>query len=89
MLPPRLQTSKHDLRFVPSSVITVTEYCSPLSIFPALMDRDFMYPALLLKVKSPVNFVLPYWSLTVLSLLRLHSSTALWLRVSHGTERRY
>lgn len=29
----------------------VDDLCSPLSVFPAFMDRDFMYPALLIKVK--------------------------------------
>ena len=30
----------------------VEEDCAALSVFPAFMDRDFMYPALLLKVTS-------------------------------------
>lgn len=29
----------------------VDDLCSPLSVFPAFMDRDFMYPALLIKVR--------------------------------------
>lgn len=32
----------------------VDEVCSPLTVFPAFMDRDFMYPALLLKVSAGV-----------------------------------
>lgn len=32
----------------------VDEVCSPLSVFPAFMERDFMYPALLIKVPAQV-----------------------------------
>ena len=28
----------------------VDDLCSPLTVFPAFMDRDFLYPALLIKV---------------------------------------
>lgn len=33
-----------------SPLLLVQQQCSTVSVFPAFMDRDFMYPALLLKV---------------------------------------
>ena len=33
-----------------SLLLLVQQQCSTVSMFPAFMDRDFMYPALLLKV---------------------------------------